>query len=87
MPGGQKFVDVIHSDAFRAPAGLRVPAGHLLHSPQDPPKLYVPGWHNRQGLSTAPPPYPGRQAHVSGDTSGEFKSCGRPAGPWPLGQA
>jgi hypothetical protein len=87
MPGGQKFVAGMQSAGFTDPAGLKVPAGHSVHSSQVPPKLYVPGGHSWQDLFTAPSPYPGRQAHVSGLMKSEPGSCGIPKGPWPLGQA
>jgi hypothetical protein len=87
MPGGQKFVEKRHSAAFVDPAGLKVAAGHSVHSSQVYPALYVPGGHSWQGLSTAPSPYPGRQAHVSGLIRFEPMVCGSPKGPWPLGQA
>jgi hypothetical protein len=87
MPGGQKFVEKMHSAAFVDPAALKVPAGHGVHSSQVSPALHVPGGHSWQDLFTAPPPYPGRQAHASGLIRSEPRSCGSPKGPWPLGQA
>jgi hypothetical protein len=87
MPGGQKLVEAMQSAASTDPAALKVLAGHGVHSSQVNPALYVPGGHSWQDLFTAPPPYPGRQVHVSGLIRSELRSCAIPKGPWPLGQA
>jgi hypothetical protein len=87
MPGGQKFVVVMQSATFVDPAGLKVLTGHGRHSSQVNPALYVPGGHSWQDLFTAPSPYPGRQAHVSGLIRFEPMFCASPKGPWPFGQA